>query len=174
MRISLLMFCLWAASAWADTPAPTGLALIQARYAGTWKVEDADFDTEVTHAGTKQYELTRLCVLSGAVLDCKFMAQGALQGEQRFTWDPAAGVYHVQMDVAGHPQPPLTLTVRGNAWIFLEQTADRDSQPLTVRILRQYHSDSEVSVSAGYSRDSVHWTVMSRGTEILKDPGKQT
>src|SRR5579871_828607 len=99
MRIRFVMLCLWAATAWADAPTPTGLDLIQARYAGTWKVEDVSYDTEVTRAGTKEYELTRICVLSGTALDCKFMAQGALQGEQRFTWDAAAGVYHVDMDV---------------------------------------------------------------------------
>lgn len=174
MRISLLMFCLWAAGAWAAAPAPDGLALVQARYAGTWAVEDADYDTEVSRAGTKQYELTRLCVLAGSVLDCKFMALGSLQGEQRFTWDAAAGVYHVEMDVAGHPQPPLTLTVKGNAWNFLEDVKDRDGHPITLRILRQYRSDTEVSVSAAYTRDGEHWTLMSRGTELRKQANKST
>ena len=174
MRVILAILCLLAAAARADTPAPTGLALIQARYAGTWKVEDAAYDTEVSRAGTRQYELTRLCVLSGAMLDCKFMALGSLQGEQRFTWDPAAGLYHVEMDVAGHPQPPFILTVKGNAWNFLEDVKDRDGHPIKLRILRQYHSDSEVSVSAAYTRDGVHWTLMSRGTEVRQDAAKQT
>jgi hypothetical protein len=172
MRAAIVMSCLWAAAAWADAPSPTGLALIQARYAGTWAVEDAAYDTEVSRAGTRQYELTRDCALDGAVLDCKFMAQGVLQGEQRFTWDAAAGVYHVQMDIGGHPQPSLTLTVKDNTWTFLEETADRDGLPIKLRILRQYHSDTEVSSSAGYSRDGQHWTPMSRGTEIRKDAAK--
>lgn len=174
MRVSLLMLGFWIAVAWADSPASTGLALIQARYAGIWKVEDAAYDTEVSRAGTKQYELTRLCVLSGTVLDCKFMALGSLQGEQRFTWDPATGLYHVEMDIAGHPQPPFILTVKGNAWNFLEDVKDRDGQPIKLRILRQYHSDSEVSVSAAYSRDGVHWTLMSRGTEVRQEASKHT
>lgn len=155
-------------SAWAEAPVPTGLALVQARYAGTWAVEDAAYDTEVSRAGTKQYELTRDCAITGAVLECKFMAQGALQGTQRFTWDAAAGVYHVQMDIGGHLQPALTLTVKDRTWTFLEEAADRDGQPIKLRILRQYHSDTEVSVSAAYSRDGERWTVMSRGTEIHK------
>ena len=168
MRNVLLMLCLLAAAAWADAPVPTGLALIQARYAGTWHVEEADYDTEVSRTGTRQYDLTRDCTLKDAVLDCRLMAQGSLQGEQRISWDAAAGSYHVEMDIAGHPQPPLTLTVKGDAWNFLEEVKDRDGQPLTLRIQRQYHSDTEVSTSAGYSRDGVHWTPMSRGTEIRK------
>jgi hypothetical protein len=78
------------------------------------------------------------------------------------------------MEIGGHPQPPIILTVKGNTWIFLEDTVDRDGLPLKVRILRQYHSDSEVSSSAGYSRDGTHWTVMSRGTEVLEERAKQT
>lgn len=159
-------------AAWSDAPAPTGLALIQARYSGTWAVEVAAYDTEVSRASTKQYELTRDCALDGAVLDCRFTAQGVLQGEQRFTWDAAAGVYHVQMEIGGRSQPPLTLTVKDNTWTFLEETADRDGQPIKLRILRQYHSDTEVSSRAGYSRDGQHWTLMSRGTEIRKNAAK--
>lgn len=176
MRILPMMLCIVTAAAWADAPAPaaTGLALIQARYAGTWKVEDTAYDTEVSRAGTKQYQLTRVCILTAALLDCKFMALGSLQGEQRFTWDSVAGVYHVDMDVAGHPQPPFVLTVKGNTWNFLEDVKDRDGQPVKLRILRQYHSDSEVSSSAAYSRDGVHWTVMSRGTELRQEADKST
>ena len=149
-----------------------GLAVIQARYSGTWKVEEADFDTEVSRAGTKQYDLTRDCVQKDAVLDCRLMAQGSLQGEQRITWDAASGSYHVEMDIAGHPQPPLVLTVKGNSWNFLEEVKDRDGRPIKLRIQRQYHSDSEVSISVGYSQDGEHWTVMSRGTEIRRDPAQ--
>ncbi|MGE5624417.1 MAG: hypothetical protein ACM3ZT_02600 [Bacillota bacterium] len=176
MRAALFIGLLGAFTANAgEPPAPpttaTGLALIQARYAGTWKVDETDFDTGVSRAGTKQYEITRDCALTGAMLDCKLMAEGALQGEQRFTWDAAAKVFHVDMDIGGRPQPPLTLTVRDNSWNFLQQVTDRNGNLLHLRIARQYHSDTEVSYSVGYSQDGTNWTVMSQGTEI-KSAGK--
>lgn len=172
MRIAAMMLCLWAVTALADTPAPSGLDLIQARYAGTWTVAETAYATDFSRPGDKQYEISRDCVLAGAVLDCKLMAQGALQGEQRFTWDAAAGVYHVDMDIAGHPQPALTLSVKDAAWTFLESVPGPDGKPMQLRILRQYHSATEVSYSASYSRDGVKWTPMTRGTEIRKDAGK--
>ena len=173
MRTALLMFCLWAAAAWADAPAPTGLALIQARYAGTWAVDETAVATDFSRPGTKQYEISRDCALAGAVLDCKLMAQGSLQGEQRFSWDAAAGVYHVEMDIGGRPQPALSLSVKDATWTFLQTLPGPDGKPMQLRILRQYHSATEVSYSASYSRDGVGWTVMTRGTEIHKDTAKQ-
>jgi|GEM_PF-6844909 len=147
-------------------PAPTELTLIQARYAGTWKVDNTDFDTAVTRAGEKQYVITRDCSVTGAVLDCKLTAEGKLQGEQRFTWDAASGSYDVEMEIGGRPQPPLKLTVTDNSWNLLQDLHDRDGNPLHYRITRQYRSDTEVSYSSGYSKDGTNWTVVSRGTEI--------
>ena len=172
MRIAPVMLFLLATAAGAapPTPARTGLALIQARYAGSWQVQEVAYDTAVSRAGTKQYEITRDCVLAAAVLDCKLMAQGSLQGEQRFTWDAASGIYHVDMDIAGHPQPPLSLAVKDSTWTFTEAMQDRAGLSMQLRMLRQYHSDAEVSYNAAYSQDGVHWTVMSRGTEIRKEP----
>jgi hypothetical protein len=166
------MLCLWAAAALADTPAPAGLDLIQARYAGTWTVAETAYATDFSRPGDKQYEITRDCALAGAVLDCKLMAQGALQGEQRFSWDAAASVYHVDMDIAGHPQPALTLSVKDATWAFLESVQGPDGKPMQLRILRQYHSATEVSYSVSYSRDGMKWTLMTRGTEIRQASAK--
>ncbi len=172
----LLLGLVCCAAGAADAPqspvADSPLDLIQARYAGTWAVDETDYASDFSRAGTKQYEITRDCALAGTALDCKLMAQATLQGEQRFTWDAAAGTYHVDMDIASHPQPPLTLTVKGAAWTFLENPPGPDGKPLQLRIQRQYRSASEVSYSTSYSRDGVSWTVMNRGTEIRKDPAK--
>ena len=175
MRTALAMFCLMAATAAsADPPAPTGLDLTQLAYSGTWAVDETGFATDFTRAGTKQYELTRLCTQTAAVLDCKLMAQGALQGEQRFTWDAASGSYRIDMDIGGRPQPTFTLSVKGSSWTFQQTLPGPDGKPMQLRILRQYRSAGEVSYSVAYSRDGVAWTLMSRGTEIRKDAAKQT
>jgi hypothetical protein len=168
MRIALVMFCLWASAAVADAPMPTGLALIQARYAGTWTVQETAYASDFSRPGSKQYDITRVCVLANAVLDCQLMAQGSLQGEQRFTWDAATGVYHVDMDIAGHPQPTLALTVKEAAWTFQQEVPGPDGKPIQLRIQRQYRTATEVSYSVSYSRDGLKWTPMSRGTEIHK------
>ena len=172
-KSGIILLCLaCAAAAAADAPTPAGIDLIQARYAGTWAVAETAYATDFSRAGTKQYDITRDCAPAGAMLDCKLMAQGALQGEQRFTWDAAAGAYHVDMDIGGRAQPPLTLTVKDAVWTFLETLPGPDGKPIQLRILRQYRSASEVSYSANFSRDGLSWTVMSRGTEIRKDSAK--
>ena len=170
MRKSILGLCLLSCAATAaDAPAPTGLDLIRARYSGTWRVEEADYATDFSRPGTKDYEITRTCTSTAAVLDCKLMAEGTQQGEQRFTWDAVASIYHVDMDISGRPQPRLTLSVKGVTWTFLQTVPGPDGKPIQLRILRQYHSGTEVSYSASYSRDGTNWTLMTRGTEIRKD-----
>jgi len=160
--------CVTAAAA--DAPALTGLDLIQARYAGMWHVVEVGYDTDFSRAGTKEYDITRDCAPTGAVLDCKLMAKGALQGEQRFAWDAAADLYHVDMDIAGHPQPQLALSVRDAAWTFQQSVPGPDGKPMQLRIQRQYRSLAEVSYSVSYSRDGgAHWTLMSKGTEVKTD-----
>lgn len=165
--VSLCFACATVAAA--NAPAPTGLDLIQARYAGTWTVAETAYATDFSRPGSKQYDITRDCAPAGAVLDCKLMAQGVQQGEQRFTWDAKAGSYRVDMDIGGHSQPELTLTVRDAAWTFLQEVPGPDGKSLQLRIQRQYHSASEVSYSVNYSRDGVNWTLMSKGTEVRKD-----
>ena len=173
MRVTFAIICLWSAAAWAA--APTGLDLIQARYAGTWHVEEAGYDTDFSRASSKEYDITRVCTATGAVLDCKLLAEGALQGEQRFTWDAAAQLYHVEMDIGGHPQPALTLSVRDAAWWFQQDVPGPDGSTVRLRIQRQYRSATEVSYSVSYSRDGgAHWTLMSRGTEVRKDAAQAT
>lgn len=172
-KSGIMLLCLaCAAAAAADAPMPAALDLIQARYAGTWAVAETAYATDFSRAGTRQYDITRDCAPAGTALDCKLMAQGTLQGEQRFTWDAAAGVYHVDMDIGGRPQPPLSLTVKDVVWIFLETLPGPDGKPIQLRILRQYRSAAEVSYSVNYSRDGLSWTVMSRGTEIRKTPAR--
>ena len=170
MRKGILFLSLLgiAAVAMADPPSPTGLDLIQARYAGSWHVEETGYASTFSRPGSKQYDITRDCAPAGAVLDCKLMAQGTLQGEQRFTWDAASGSYHVEMDIGSRPQPPLTLTVNGAAWTFLQTVPGPGGTPIQLRILRQYRTPTEVSYSASYSRDGTNWTLMTRGTEIRK------
>jgi hypothetical protein len=173
MKILALVLALFTTAAVADTPAPAGLGDIQARYAGTWNITEEAYATDFSRPGNKQYEITRDCTpTTGAVLDCKLMAQGILQGEQRFTWDAASGIYHVDMDIGGRPQPSLTLTVKGASWSFLQAVPGPDGKPMQLRILRQYRSSTEVSYSASYSRDGVNWTLMTHGTEIRKDTAK--
>lgn len=170
MRKSILGLCLLSCAATAaDAPAPAGLDLIQTRYAGTWHVEEESYATQFSGPGTKEYEITRACTFAAAVLDCKLVAEGTQQGEQRFTWDAAAGIYHVEMDISGRPQPTLTLSVKGITWTFLQTVPGPAGKPIQLRILRQYHSGTEVSYSASYSLDGTNWALMTRGTEIRKD-----
>ena len=163
-----------AASAVPPIPAVpyTGLDLIQARYAGTYKVDETTSDTEFSRAGSRQYVLTRDCAVQGAALDCKLIAEGTVQGDQEFIWDPSAGVYHVEMTIGDRHQPTLTLSVKGDTWTFLQEIQDRDGKPLHYRIVRQYHSATEVSYSAGFSHDGTSWVLMTRGTELRSDEGK--
>lgn len=165
--------CALGAAAAAGAPAPSadeaGLDLIQARYAGTWTVSETAYATDFSRPGTKQYDITRDCAPTGAVLDCKLMAQGVQQGEQRFTWDAKAGSYRVDMDIGGHPQPELSLTVKDAAWTFLQEVPGPGGKPIQLRIQRQYRSPSEVSYSVDYSRDGASWTLMSKGTEVRRD-----
>jgi hypothetical protein len=174
MRKLITSLCVVCATATAaDAPAPSadkaGLDLIQARYAGTWTVAETAYAPDFSRPGTKQYDITRDCVPTGTVLDCKLMAQGVQQGEQRFSWDAKAGSYRVDMDIGGHPQPVLSLTVKDAAWTFLQEVPGPDGKPIQLRIQRQYRSPSEVSYSVNYSRDGVHWTLMSKGTEVRRD-----
>ena len=148
------------------SPEPTGLALILARYAGTYNVDETSFDTQYSRASSRQYLILRACTQTGAVLDCKLTAGGVLQGEQRFTWDAAAGVFHVDMDIGGRTQPPLTLTVQGETWTFLQPIQDATGAPMQYRIQRHYRTPTEVSYNAGFSRNGTDWVIMTRGTEI--------
>lgn len=176
MRIAALMFCFWAAAALADTPATSAsdkaLGVVQAGYAGTWNIDETDFLTDFSRAATKQYQLTRDCMLAGALLDCKLLAAGIQQGEQRFFWDAASNSYRVEMDVGTRSQPALTLTVNGSSWTFLQDLPGPGGKPMQLRIQRQYHSASEVSYSVSYSHDGQNWTSMSHGTEILQPAAK--
>ena len=40
----------------ADMPAPAGLDLIQARYAGTWDVAETTYATDFSRPGSKRYD----------------------------------------------------------------------------------------------------------------------
>lgn len=160
-------------SALADTPAADPLAVVAAQFSGNWKVDVQSFATEFSREGSQSYVEQRDCARVDAMLTCKVTANGTLQSVLSFAWDLPAGVYRVQENVGGKPQPDMTLTIRGTLWTFLQETHDAYGVPLHYRITRSYRSATGASYSTGFSRNGTDWVILTKGTEIKASAAPQ-
>ncbi|HKF49022.1 MAG TPA: hypothetical protein VKB38_16815 [Terracidiphilus sp.] len=152
-----------AGSALAAQTAPTGVDAIWA-YAGTWKSETQNLDTQYSKASREAATLHNDCWKSGAYVACRQIVNGDPKVLLVFTCkdDHNCASYQIPQDGSepGHGK----LQLDGATWIFPWSMTDA-GKTTYFRVVNVWSSLTTIEFRREFSIDQVHWTQMATGHE---------
>jgi len=167
MQKIFLALGVFATTALADTPMPTGLDRLGLVLPGTWKTQGQTFDSPFTKAGPQNYVTRRDCWREAEAYKCVFVVNGSLQLYDIFSWDAAGQIYQETQITPQGRQPEFHVSVKGDTWTYDQDIVRPDSTVIHYRIVRVYSSASSATYSYAYSNDGKQWTEIAKGSETL-------
>lgn len=154
----------------APAPAVTGLDRIAAEYPGTWKSETEGYSSEFSQAGSRSYTASRECWKSGEALKCVTVIDNKIVAELVFTYDPGSDTYHEHQILATSSPAEMTLNIKGNTWVYLQDFKDKQGGTVHSRITKVFKSSDSADVQQEFKRDTDDWIMMNRGVETRTSP----
>jgi hypothetical protein len=152
------------------TPTPTGLDRIAAAYPGIWKSETEGYSSEFSQAGSRSYNASRECWKSGDVLKCVTIIDNKIVAELVFTYDQISDTYHEHQILATGSPAEMTLNIKGNTWVYLQDFKDKQGGTVHSRITKVFKSPDSADTQQEFKRDPGDWIMMNKGTETRTSP----
>lgn len=146
---------------------PDPIAMIAA-YAGTWRTQVRELDTEFSKAGSTTSVIHNDCWRVAKFYACAQTVNGKQGALVVYTWDEKARGYATYaIPPHGGPATRGKLVIDVDTWIYpWDQTLG--GAVVHVRIINRFVNRDRIEFRQEFSRDGVTWVVASTGLERRK------
>ncbi len=159
-----------ATAAASPPPSPDRLSPISA-YAGTWRAEIQQLDTDFSKAGRSGNVIHNDCWRATLFYACAQTVNGVPGALVVYTWDDKDKVYATYaVPSDGGQASKGKLVIEGDTWFFPWDQPDKAGPTLHFRVVNHFVDRDNIEFRQEFSRDGIAWTVIQRGLERRQGP----
>jgi hypothetical protein len=152
------------AAAAAGPSAPDPLAAISA-YAGTWRAEVDQLDSEFSKAGKSANLIHNDCWRTTLFHACAQTVNGKQVALMVYTWDEKTGAYATRaITPDGASGGAGKLVIEGDTWYF-PWDQEKDGAKIHFRVVNHFVGRDTIQYRQEFSRDGAHWMAAETGIE---------